>query len=298
VNPLLLIAELERFDLTARRRSVMRTLILWQSELGVEQLRLDAACGALSGLCGGVRCFVQSNHLQATIKSLKRDSMILVKREAGALFVSVNDPHFWRCSQLSDSQDWLRHVNALRELNSLEQLKFYSQNFQVNEPTLDEQIASDLHSGALLISRKSISNSDDPSYSPHSQDRSGYSQDRSDSLYTRARARASNSISSNKEYSSRSSNSKANIKFNWQTDEYIVGKLTRMSRLHAELSAGRTKTALQFNELFLLDADRARTLVGDASTLPELNFRTKKPTDVLRWFNKSVDDQLAKAQIQ
>jgi hypothetical protein len=178
VNPLLLISELERFDLTARRRSVMRTLILWQSELGLEQLRLDAACGALSGLCGAERAFIQRNHARVELDALTRDGMVLLKQEPGALLVSiVPDPHFWRCSQIIDRPHWLEHINSLRTENGLEQLRFSPQSFSANEPTITESIAAEsllsppgaLHGAPLIPSPSPV-----PSYSHDSHNRNEF----------------------------------------------------------------------------------------------------------------------------
>lgn len=178
MNPLLLIAELERFDLTARRRSVMRTLILWQSELGLEQLRLDAACGALSGLCGAERAFIQRNHARAELDALTRDGMVLLKQELGALLVSiVPDSHFWRCSQIIDRPHWLEHINSLRTENRLEQLRFSPQSFSANEPTIIESIAAkSLLSppGALHGAPSIHSPSPVPSYSHDSHNRNEF----------------------------------------------------------------------------------------------------------------------------
>jgi hypothetical protein len=175
----------------------MRTLILWQSELGLEQLRLDAACGALSGLCGAERAFIQRNHARAELDALARDGMVLLKQEPGALLVSiVPDPHFWRCSQIIDRPHWLEHINSLRTENGLEQLRFSPQSFSVNEPTIIESIAAKSPlspSGALHDAPSIPSPSPVPSYSHHSHNRNEFplQESKKDRLHAPARPRAS-----------------------------------------------------------------------------------------------------------
>jgi hypothetical protein len=301
VNPLLLIAELERFDLTARRRSVMRTLILWQSELGLEQLRLDAACGALSGLCGAERAFIQRNHARAELDALTRDGMVLLKQEPGALLVSiVPDSHFWRCSQIIDRPHWLEHINSLRTENGLEQLRFSPQSFSANEPTIIESIAAkSLLSppGALHGAPSIHSPSPVPSYSHDSHNRNEFplQESKKDGLHAPARPRAS-------------------VK---RLNDSTVKRYKDLSRLTVEKTSDRVVT--QVTERYLMDElvkllgeDEMKTSGGHwrvdhvrvhpeivDELLGELRYKTKTgfifSTNPAAWLEGSIKNEVRRA---
>ena len=184
MNPFHLLTELERFDLPARRKTVMRALIFWQIEFGLDQLRVDGQCAALARLCAGERSLLARNHVRTELSALERDGMILLKQDAGALLLSiVPEPAMWRCSQIIDHLQWLSHVNRLRTQNGLQQLQFSPHQFTPNEPTLAESIADstlshaahEIRPGALLGTTTSHASSDThPSYSHHSHNRNPF----------------------------------------------------------------------------------------------------------------------------
>ena len=247
------------------------------------------------------------NHARTELDALNRDGFVILTEEPGALLVRiVADAMFWRCSQIQDRPTWLKGLNTMRQVNGLEQLAFPPEQFAPNEPTLAEAIAigqtfSREPAGALPVYSEARCRRSEPSYSPisHNGNYSHNGNRKPLNSNDGTPSANSNSNSINRDSLIRTSNSKGSIPITgntWRSDGYIIEKLACVPAIARELYAGRTKSSTDFEQLYHLDSDRARQLIGSAASLPPVQANGR-PSNPCRWFNKTVSDQLWKATI-